>query len=146
MKERDYEHEDDNVEDTDLPNVSLSRQHVLSVLDSFIEQILQIRRTLLGVSISSLILAPLAIGLSVFLLRHPSFFVILEIENEFGLILSILLGSVIVISSLWLIAGIRQYRSVGSWNKKYAAYQQDKQELDKKIASQFILDKNDNKS
>ena len=133
MNERDYE--DDNTEYTEAPNVSSSRQQVLSVIDSFIEQILHIRRTLLGVSISSLVLAPLAIGLSVFLLRHPSFFVILEIENEFGLILSILLGSVIVISSLWLIAGIRQYRSVGSWNKKYKAYQKDKQELDKKICS-----------
>ena len=144
MNERDYE--DDNTEYTEAPNVSSSRQQVLSVIDSFIEQILQIRRTLLGVSISSLILAPLAIGLSIFLLRHPSFFVILEIENEFGLILSILLGSVIIISSLWLIAGIRQYRSIGSWNRKYKAYQNDKQELDKKIAAQFILDRDDNKS
>jgi len=96
MNERDSE--DDDAEYADVPNVSSSRQQVLSVIDSFIEQILQIRRTLLGVSISSLILAPLAIGLSIFLLRHPSFFVILEIENEFGLILSILLGSVIIIS------------------------------------------------
>ena len=144
MNERDSE--DDDAEYADVPNVSSSRQQVLSVIDSFIEQILHIRRTLLGVSISSLVLAPLAIGLSVFLLRHPSFFVILEIENEFGLILSILLGSVIVISSLWLIAGIRQYRSVGSWNKKYKAYQKEKLELDKKIAAQFILDRDDNKS
>jgi hypothetical protein len=144
MNERDYD--DDNPEYDDAQKISSSRQQVLSVLDSFIEQILQIRRTLLGVSISSLILAPLAIGLSVFLLRHPSFFVILQIENEFGLILSILLGSVIVISSLWLIAGIRQYRSVGSWNKKYKAYLQDKQELDKKIAAQFVLDRDENKS
>jgi hypothetical protein len=144
MNERDSE--DDDAEYADVPNVSSSRQQVLSVIDSFIEQILQIRRTLLGVSISSLILAPLAIGLSIFLLRHPSFFVILEIENEFGLILSILLGSVIIISSLWLIACIRQYRSVGSWNRKYKAYQNDKQELDKKIAAQFILDRDDNKS
>ena len=144
MNERDSE--DDDAEYGDVPNVSSSRQQVLSVIDSFIEQILQIRRTLLGVSISSLILAPLAIGLSIFLLRHPSFFVILEIENEFGLLLSILLGSVIIISSLWLIAGIRQYRSVGSWNKKYKAYQNDKQELDKKIAAEFILDRDDNKS
>jgi len=145
MNERDHE-EDDDSEYNEALSDSSSRQQVLSVLDSFIEQILQIRRTLLGVSISSLVLAPLAIGLSIFLLRHPSFFVILEIENEFGLVLSILLGSVNVISSLWLIAGIRQYRSVGSWNKKYKAYQRDKQELDRKIAAQFILDREDSKS
>ena len=54
MNERDSE--DDDAEYADVPNVSSSRQQVLSVIDSFIEQILQIRRTLLGVSISSLIL------------------------------------------------------------------------------------------
>jgi hypothetical protein len=63
-------------------------------MDSFIEQITAIRKTLLGVSISALILAPLAIGLSIYLSLHRSSFAILEIENEFGLVLSILLGTV----------------------------------------------------
>lgn len=62
-------------------------------MDSFIEQITAIRKTLLGVSISALILAPLAIGLSIYLSLHRSFFAILEIENEFGLVLSIILGT-----------------------------------------------------
>ena len=56
---------------------------------------------LLGVSISALILAPFAIGLSLYLIVHPSFFAVLEIENEFGLVLSTLMGAVLVISSLW---------------------------------------------
>jgi hypothetical protein len=74
------------------------------------EQIFQIRKTFLGVSISALVLAPIATGLSVFLLQHPSFFAILDIENEFGDVLAVLLGTIIIISSIWLVAGIRQYR------------------------------------
>jgi hypothetical protein len=72
------------------PATDKARENILGLMDSFIEQITTIRKILLGVSISALLLAPLAIGLSVYLIFHPSFFAILEIENEFGLVLSIL--------------------------------------------------------
>jgi hypothetical protein len=117
--------------------LNMSRHDILSLLDNFIEQIHQIRRTLLGVSISALALSPLAIALSIYLMLHPSFFAILEIENEFGLVLSVLLGAVIVISSIWLITGIRQYRSLSSWNNRYKEYIEEKQKLDKMIESQY---------
>jgi hypothetical protein len=116
---------------------SSSRYRILSLIDIFIEQIFKIRKTLLGVSISALVLAPVAIGLSVFLLQHPSFFAILEIENEFGVVLAVLLGIIIVISCIWLVAGIRQCRLIGSWNKRYGDYIREKQEMDRKIASQY---------
>ena len=123
---------DDNEE-----KLNMSRHDILSLLDNFIEQIHQIRRTLLGVSISALALSPLAIALSIYLMLHPSFFAILEIENEFGLVLSVLLGAVIIISSIWLITGIRQYRSLSSWNNRYKEYIEEKQKIDKMIESQY---------
>ena len=121
---------------------STSRHDVLALIDLFIEQIFKIRKTLLGVSISALVIAPIAIGLSIFLLRHPSFFAILETESEFGLVLSMLLGAVIIISSIWIVAGIRQYRSVSSWNVKYKEFVTEKEEIDKKIALRYGLDNN----
>jgi len=120
--------------------LNTSRHDVLSIVDDFIEQIFQIRKILRGVSISAMILGPLAIALSVYLVWNPSFFAILEIENEFGLVLSILLGAVIIISLIWLIKGIRQYHLIGSWNKRYNEYIKEKQEIDKTIASQYGLD------
>ena len=116
---------------------NMSRHDILSLLDNFIEQIHQIRYTLLGVSVSALVLSPLAIALSIYLMLHPSFFAILEIENEFGLVLSVLLGAVIIISSIWLVTGIRQYRSLSSWNNRYKEYIEEKQRLDKMIESQY---------
>ena len=117
-----------------------TRQDVLSLIDSFVEQVHRIRKILLGVSISAVILAPLAIGLSIYLIFHSSFFSILDTEDEFGIVLSILLGAVIIISSIWLATGIRQYRSVKFLNKKYNQYMKEKDEIDKKIASQYGLD------
>ena len=121
-------------------DLGTSRHNILSLVDNFIEQIFQIRKTLRGVSVSAMILAPLALALSVYLLRHPSFFAILEIENEFGLVLSLLLGAVMITSSIWLIIGIRQYRVIGSWNKRYNEYIKDKEAIDRKIASQYGID------
>ena len=103
--------DDENIANNKDDDLTISaRDNVLTLMDIFIQQILSIRKTLLGVSISALILAPIAIGLSIFLIRHPSFFAILEIENEFGTVLVVLLGSVITISCIWLYAGIKQYK------------------------------------
>ncbi len=116
---------------------SSHRYRILSLIETFIGQIFHIRKTLLGVSISAVIMAPIAIGLSVYLLRHPSFLAVLEIENDFGIVLAVLLGSIIIISSVWLVVGIRQYRLIGSWNKRYGNYIIEKQEIDRTIASQY---------
>ena len=127
--------------DEDLKNISA--QNVIRLIDSFIEQMRQTRKTMalaLSLSISSIVLAPVAIGLSIFLLQHPSFFAILERENEFGLVLVGLLLGTIILSSIWCVAGIKQYRSISSWNKKYTMYSKKKEELDSSIASEYGLD------
>lgn len=130
---------DNNNNITTSSTYASARENILSLMDSFIEQITTIRKILLGVSISALLLAPLAIGLSVYLILHPSFFAILEIENEFGLVLSILLGAVLIISSVWLVSGVRQYKSISSWSKRYNEYKKEKEDRDRKIASQYGL-------
>ena len=132
-----------NEEDNEDFN-SAFRQNVITLMDNFIDQILQkTKDTLslsLSLSLSSIALAPLAIGLSIFLLLHPSFFLILEKESEFGLFLSILLAGVIIVSLIWLVTGIRQYRSIKLWNKKYSVFIERKEELDKNIAAEYDLD------
>jgi hypothetical protein len=133
----DYNDDDNNNKE----KLNMSRSDILSLLDDFIEQINQIRRTLFGVSISALLLSPLAIVLSIYLILHPSFFAILEIENEFALVLSVLLSAVILISSIWLITGIRQYLSLSSWNNRYKEYNEQKQKIDKMIESKYGLSK-----
>lgn len=110
---------------------------ILNLIDGFIDQISRIRTILKGVSISALILAPLAIILSVFLLTHSSFFTILEDEDEFGIILIILLGSVISISCVWIVMGLRQYRMISDWNKRYTNYLTNREQVRKNIESEM---------
>ena len=117
-----------------------SRVDVLDIIDSFIDRILEIRRILLGVSISALILAPFAIGLSIFLITHPRFYSVLQREYEFGAILSVLLGVIISVSAVWIVTGIRQHMALNSWNKRYEEYLRQKDEINRKITSEYGLE------
>lgn len=134
---RDAPKNTDSEENHEEIALDVNKNNILTLMDNFIEQIFQIRRTLLGVSICALILSPIAIGLSIFLIRHPSFFSILEIQNEFGAILGFLLVAMISISSIWLITGTREYRKIGSWSKRYKEFMSEKEQIDRKLASKY---------
>ena len=116
------------------------RSDILSVMDNFIEKIQSLRKIMLGVSISAVVLAPFAIGLSAYLFLHPSFFSLLELENEFGIFLSVLLGGIIIVSGIWLYTGLKQYVTLSNWNQRYTKYMNKKSQLDSSISSLFNLD------
>jgi hypothetical protein len=121
---------------------NFARADVLDLMDSFIDRMLEIRKILLSVSVSALVLAPFAIGLSIFLITHPRFFDVLENEYEFGAILSVLLGVIISVSLVWIVTGVKQYLTMKSWNEQYKEYLKQKDEINQKIASDYGLDQN----
>ncbi|MCA9827619.1 MAG: hypothetical protein KC444_04395 [Nitrosopumilus sp.] len=109
-------------------------------MDLFIDKIQQLKGLMLGVSFSAVILAPLAIGMSLYLLTHPKFLQLIEHEGEFAILLTILLTVVLVTSGIWLVAGIQQFRSLSSWNKRYCDYLKKREDLDRDITSKYHLD------
>lgn len=117
-----------------------SQHGILSSMDMFIEKIQHLKNLMLGVSVSALVLAPLAIGISSYLITHPKFLLMIENENEFGFMLIVLLTVVIITSGIWLFTGIRQFRSLSSWNTRYSNYLKKRQSLDDEISSKFHLD------
>jgi ABC-type multidrug transport system fused ATPase/permease subunit len=123
--------------DSDDNTVLNERNNILNIIDSFIEQITKIRRFFIGVSISSIILAPIAISLAIYLFTHQSFFRIVEAEREFGLGLVVLLTAVVIISSILFVTGILQYRQIDSWHKKYESYKKEKDDINQYIANKF---------
>jgi hypothetical protein len=126
--------------------MNAERNNILYLLDSFIEQIHKIRKFLIGVSVSSIILAPIAISLAVYLFTHQSFYRVLEAESEFGFGLIVLLSAVIIISSILFVTGILQYKQIGSWHKKYESYKKEKDDVEEYISNTLkfnIVDKDD---
>ena len=130
--------------------MNVERNSILYLLDNFIEQIHKIRKFLIGVSISSIILAPIAISLALYLFTHQSFYRVLEAESEFGFGLIVLLSAVIIISSILFVTGIFQYKQIGSWHKKYELYKKEKDDVEQYITNKFKFDidndKNNNNS
>lgn len=120
--------------------MSSDNNDILRSMDIFIEKIQQIRGMMLGVSLSALILAPLAIGISLYLLTHPKFLHLVENEQDFSQLLIILLTVVLVTSGIWLITGLQQFRSLNSWNKRYCDYLKRRDDLDRDISSKYHLD------
>ncbi len=120
--------------------MSDNSNNILSSMDLFIEKIQHLKGLMLGVSISALLLAPLAIGISLYLFTHPNFLQLVENELEFALLLTILLTVVLVTSGIWLVTGIQQFRSLSSWNKRYCGYLKKRDDLDKDIISKYHLD------
>jgi hypothetical protein len=129
-----------NNSDEDSIFMNSERNNIIYLLDSFIEQINKIRNFLIGVSVSSIILAPIAILLVLYLVTHPSFLKVLEAESEFGFGLVVLLSAVIIISSILFVTGIIQYRQIGSWHKKYESYRKEKDEVEQYISNKFKFD------
>jgi len=107
-------------------------------MDSFIDKIQHLRGVMLGVSLSALILAPFAIGISVYLTTHPRFLLLLEQEDDFGVVLIVLLVGILVTSGIWLITGLMQFRSLSKWNDRYCNYLKRKENLDKTISSTYL--------
>ena len=140
-----------NINNNNDDNIIMNaeRNNILDLLDSFIEQIHKIRKFLIGVSVSSIILAPIAISLVLYLVTHQSFFRVLEVESEFGFGLVILLSAVIIISSILFVTGILQYKQIGSWHKKYESYKKEKDDVEQYISNKFkfdMVDKDDSNS
>jgi len=117
-----------------------SGNNILSSMDLFIEKIQQLKGIMLGVSLSAVVLAPLAIVISLYLLTHPNFLRLIEHEGEFAILLTVLLTVVLVTSGIWLVAGIQQFRSLSSWNKRYCNYLKKREDLDNDITSKYHLD------
>ncbi|MFB5604803.1 MAG: hypothetical protein ACE5R7_00775 [Nitrosarchaeum sp.] len=115
------------------------RTDILSSMDSFIEKIQQLKGIMLGVSLSALILAPMAIIISLYLITHPKFLLILERESDFGFLLMTMLAVTFVTSAIWLVAGLRQFKSLNKWNDRYYEYLQKKERLDQSISSKYDL-------
>ena len=125
---------------SDVDSFNSNRFSLVEVIEGFIEKINKIRKTLVGISISALILAPLSIGLSIYMIMHPHFFFVLDEYDEFGTFLAVVLAIIITTSIAWLVLGIRQYLLLKSWNEKYSNYVRKKEQVDSEITSEFKLD------
>jgi hypothetical protein len=112
---------------------SKTNNNILDLADSFIDQMLNMTNILKLVSVSSLVMLTIALGLMIYLVYHPLFANMLATSNDIRLTLSILTVTIIAIFSVGISNSIRQYRIIDNWKKRYQNFILIKNELDKRI-------------
>lgn len=115
--------------------MSLSRDNILNLADSFVEEMVKITNILKVMSISSLLMLAIAVGLTLYLVYHQLFMNLLSTNNDIRFTLSILTASILAIFSVCTITSIRQYIFINSLNKRYQSFILKKDELDKKLTA-----------
>lgn len=113
-----------------------TRNDVLNLLNELIGRVNNVKRVYVGTTFSAIILAPLSISLSTYLVFHPSFYRLLDSEEGFGYVLAGFLGFLVSLSSTWLVAGLRQYQTLKKWNRKYDNYLASRITFEKSVAAQ----------
>jgi hypothetical protein len=109
------------------------REGVLDLIDGFILQILSIRKMILIVFASSIILGPPSTALSLYVVTHPAFEKALDSEDNFGEVLLLLLGSTVSVSVLMIIASVKQFKLISSWDRRFKEYTSAQKELEDRI-------------
>lgn len=117
-----------------------SNNNIFDLADSFIDQMLNMTKILKLVSVSSLVMLTIALGLMIYLVYHPLFANLLATSNDIRLTLSMLTVAIIAIFSVGIINSIRQYRIIDTWKKRYDDFISRKNELDKRIETNLTLD------
>jgi amino acid permease len=123
--------------------MSLSRDNILNLADSFVDEMVKMTNILKVMSISSLLMLAIAVGLTVYLVYHPLFMNLLATNNDVRFTLSILTASILAIFSVCTITSIRQYKFINSWNKRYQSFILKKDELDKKLTADLNPEQRD---
>jgi hypothetical protein len=99
----------------------------------------KVRRTFLAISGTSLIQAPVAIALSLYLVFHPSYLPILNRPDDFGEVLTVLFAIIIASSAFWFITGLKNYKELKGWTVNFDRYQKQKQAEEEAISRKFGL-------
>lgn len=119
--------------------LNASRINIIGLLDSFVLYMSKVRRTFLAISGTSLIQAPVAIALSLYLVFHPSYLPILNRPDDFGEVLTVLFAIIIASSAFWFITGLKNYKELKGWTVNFDRYQKQKQAEEEAISRKFGL-------
>ena len=117
---------------------SEDRTSLLETIDDLIFHMNDARATFIILSISSLIIAPIAIIMATVFIARPNFLHwLLNINPFFGVIFLIYIILVLILSSIWLFVGLREYRFLSKWNERFKKYMSLKDRVDKEIQKEL---------
>lgn len=110
------------------------RTSLLETVDDLIYHMNDARLTFIVMSLSSFIIAPIAIIVALVFAFHPRFLRLLLIaEPVFGTIFTIYIIFTVIASLIWLYVGLKEYRFLSKWNERFKKYMSLKERIDREL-------------
>ncbi|MEM3077937.1 MAG: hypothetical protein QXR38_00355 [Nitrososphaerales archaeon] len=110
------------------------RTSLLETIDDLIYHMNDARLTFIIMSISSFIIAPIAIIVALVFIFHPALIRLMLIrEPVFGIIFTIYIIFTVIASLIWLYVGLREYRFLSKWNERFKKYMSLKERIDREL-------------
>ena len=107
---------------------------LLETLDDLMFHMNNARTIFVILGVSSIVLAPIAIVVAAFFLLHPFFLRSLIIrEPVVGISFLIYLVLTVIMSALWLIVGLREYRFLSRWDQRFRSFLSLKERIDREL-------------
>jgi len=110
------------------------RASLLETIDDLIYHMNDARLTFIAMSISSFIIAPIAIIVALVFIFHPALIRLMLIrEPVFGIIFTIYIIFTVIASLIWLYVGLKEYRFLSKWNERFKKYMSLKERIDREL-------------
>ena len=111
---------------------------LLEMIDNLILHINE-ERTWFNVLIATSILAaPISLLFTLYLLLHRRLVTFIFMRDPvLGITAIIYFAIILVVSSLWLIVGLKEFNFISKWNSRFKRYFSLKERLDKELRKEF---------
>ncbi len=111
---------------------------LLEMIDALILHINAERTWFNILVLTSILAAPISLFFTLSLLLHRRLvFIIFRVDPILGAISLIYFGIILIVASLWLAVGIREYTFLSKWNSRFKKYFSLKEQLDKELRKEF---------
>ena len=87
---------------------------------------------------TSIFTAPISILFTFYLLLHRKLIAYIFLRDpRLGVLATAYFALIIIVSLLWLIVGIKEYKFLSKWNRRFRKYFSLKEQLDRELRKEF---------
>jgi hypothetical protein len=111
---------------------------LLEMIDNLILHINEERTWFNILVATSILAAPISLLFTLYLLLHRRLVAfIIRFDPLLGLLAMIYFAVILIVASLWLIIGLKEFSFISKWNSRYRKYFSLKEQLDRELQKDF---------
>ncbi len=114
------------------------RDSLLEMLDSLVYHVNMERIWFNILCITSIFIAPISLFFTIFMMLHPGILrLMFRFDFPLGLVTMAYFIINLIVATLWLAVGLKEFRFLSRWNYRFKRYFSLKEQLDKELQREF---------